>query len=850
MPMYRKYFLSGFLLFFILFTIQGQSGIIEGDIIDKATGDAIPFASLAVYSSNNSDPVLSSVSEENGHFRLTGLEHSKYILVISYVGYQSDTVKNIIIARHSPRWHIGTTELNVSPLALQEVEITEFSSTLNTKIDRKIYTAADFETASGGTAIDILNKLPSISVDPNGIVSVRGTPDFMVYLNGKPTYLDASMVLSQISGDAIKKIEVISIPTAKYDAQGKGGIINITTRKKGVEGLSLKENIMFGGAPWGNLTDPVSEYNLHDNRFASGFNLVYTKKDFSAYGGFYSNTRNVNGFRSGDARLLQADGSYFHMVAEGKRPEWYKNYSGNAGFDYNINETSDISVSYYYGKRNEGRSAFYVYNTFFGAEDKAEILDVPINEDLIYNPNTDNRYGLFQTTNIDYTTQLNNNSELKLSLLYEHSELRRELNNQNFDFNSATQTIGPIEEHFTQDDNTPLDGFRFSANYSTEMANGNQLGFGIQPSFLKIKGSFSYDTLGVPGQPLLDYTELENAIDLKRGIYASYIDYSGTMGNLKFIAGLRLEYTDQLMNIDNPDYFSLFERDTKPDYEVNKLDWFPSLHLEYSNSETTSLNLAASRRISRPPIKNMTPFLYRRHFEVYEVGDPALKPEYLTNLELSINKKLGKQNIVLTGFYRGTNNAVFRVNTIFEEENVLIRSYTNSGNTQAIGAELNANLQAGKIAKFFMGGSLYNYRIQGDIFGYQEDNNSLNWSFKTNMNLLISKSLKFTLDFDMMSATVTAQGKNELFYMSNSALSYSPKKLKTWNFNFKVLDILGSNVKGLNTRAFNAAGDQIFFQETKYLRYGPIAEFGISYDLNMNGKSGKKGDSEFGSEEF
>lgn len=848
--MKKSLFAISFILLSLVIDIYGQSGIIEGDIFDKNSAEAVPFASLVVYPADGTNPVLGSVSKENGSFRLVGLEHGKYNLIISFIGYQTDTIRDIIISRQSPRWHVGTVDLKLSTQNLEEVEIIELASTMNNKIDRKVYTASDFETASGGSAIDVLNKLPSVSVDPNGIVSVRGTSDFMVYLNGKPTYMDASMMLSQISADAIQKIEVISIPTAKYDAQGKGGIINITTRKKGVEGLSLKESIMLGGAPWGNLTDPISKFNLNDNRFASGFNLVYTKKDISVYGGFYSNLRNVNGSRTGDARLLQEDGSYFHMVAGGERPEWYKNYSGNAGFDYRISEKSEITASYYYGKRNEGRSAFYVYNTFFGAEDKSEIIGLPVEEDWIYNPNTDDRYGLFQTANIDINTQLNDNSDLKLSLLYEHSGLSRELNNRNFDYDPLKQTIGSIEEHFTQTDDTPLDGIRFSADYSTKFANGHQLGFGVQPSFFRINGSFSYDTLGIPGEPLLDYTELENAIDLKRGIYASYIDYTGSIGKLVFITGLRLEYTDQQMKIDNPDYFSLFDRDTKPDYEVNNLDWFPVIHLEYKNSETSSLYLAGSRRISRPPIKNMAPFLYRRHFEVYEVGDPALEPEYLTNLEFSFDKKLGKQNIVLTGFYRGTDNAVFRVNTVFEEENVLIRSYTNSGNTQALGAELNANFEAGKMVKFFLGGSLYNFRIQGDVFGYQEDNNSTNWSLKGNMNLIFSRNLKFTLDFDMRSATVTAQGKNEMFYMSNTALSYSPEKLKAWNFNLKVLDILGSNITGLNTRAFNTAGEQIFYQETEYLRYGPIAEFGISYDLNMNGKMGRKADSEFGKKEF
>jgi len=232
------------------------------------------------------------------------------------------------------------------------------------------------------------------------------------------------------------------------------------------------------------------------------------------------------------------------------------------------------------------------------------------------------------------------------------------------------------------------------------------------------------------------------------------------------------------------------------------------------------------------------------------VGDPDLKPEYISNVELTYGQDLGKQNIEVTGFYRGTDNAIFRVNTVYEEENVLIRSYTNSGNTTALGAELGANLVAGKRSKFFLGGSLYNYRIEADIFGYQEDNSSTNWSLKGNMNLILTETLKFTVDFDMKSATVTAQGKNELFYMANTALNYSPAKLAGWEFSLRVLDFLSSNNMGLNTRAYNSEGVQIFYQETEYIRQGPIAELSLAYAFNTNGKSRKKMKSTFGDEQF
>ena len=830
--------------------LHAQKGQASGRIEDEASGEDIPFATVALYREGYAVPLKGSVTDDRGRFLLDELDFGQYRLHVSFIGYETDSSLVLEISRERPQANLGTLALKVLSVELEEAEVKAMAATVNTRIDRKVYRAADFGTAKGGTATDVLNKIPSVSVDPEGVVSVRGTTDFMVYLNGKATQMDPSMLLAQLSGDAIESIEVISVPTAKYDAQGKGGIININTRKKGVEGLSVSANVLLGGAPWGTLTDAYSGYQMNDLRYGGGLNLVYVKDRLSLYGGLYYNQRNVNGKRTGDARLLQENGSYYHMVASGERPEWFENYSGNAGFEYTSDGGSSFSGAYYYGNRTEGRSAFYVYHNFYGDQDKNPVSGVPVDEDWIYNPNTDNRFGVFHVANVDYSKSFDEGSVLKLSALYEHSGLSRALDNQNFAYDPSTGTAGSLEEHFRQADDTPLNGLKFSIEYEKDLADDHYISLGFQPQFLSQAGPFTYDTLDVNSGMWGAYDELENAIDLSRAVYAGYVDYSLNTEKFAVMAGLRLEYTDQLLNMENPDYFSIFDRETKPGYATNQLDWFPSLHLNYLLSDKNELTLAASRRISRPPTKNMAPFLYRRHYEVYVVGDPALQPEYINLLELTFDQDLGEQEISITGFYRGTNNAIFRVNTVYQEENVLIRSYTNAGNTTALGLELNTNLVIGSRNKIFLGGSLYNYRIEADIFAYQENNRSTNWSLKGNWNLILSNAFKFTMDFDLKSATVTAQGRDELFYMANAALSYSPQKLGGLDFSLKVLDFLSSNNTGLNTRAYDTDGVQIFYQETEYIRQGPIAELTVSYAFNSNGKSKSKTESTFGKEQF
>ncbi len=423
--------------------------------------------------------------------------------------------------------------------------------------------------------------------------------------------------------------------------------------------------------------------------------------------------------------------------------------------------------------------------------------------------------------------------------------MSRVLSNKNYNYNPDTDTASSVvDQQYSLSDNTPLEGLRFAIDYSKKISEDDTFGFGFQSNYVNIAGDFIFDNDLVS-------KNLDNSIDLSRGVYATYIDYTGKTGDLNYIFGLRAEYGSQEMEVTNTDYLTLFDNSGESKYTDNKLDLFPSLHLSYPFGEEDQLIFAASRRINRPSVTNLAPFLYRRHYEVYVLGDPELDAEYLNNIELSYDTKVGKNTFNLTGFYRGTDNAVFRVNTTTTsvenpdvyailQEDVLIRSYTNAGNATALGAELNANIYTGSLFKLLLGGSLYNFKVKGDVFGYSVDNNSTNWTLKGNLNLKLSEELKFNFDYNIKSKTITSQGSNDEFSMSNIAFNFKPKNLDGWDFSLRGLDIFSTNVEGLDTNAFNSDQEQIFYQETEYLRNGPIVELGITYSFNMNGKTKKE----------
>jgi iron complex outermembrane receptor protein len=857
-------------LFFVANVLQAQDAVIKGKILDKESQESVPFATVIIKSDVKRE---GTSTDDTGKFDIENLVPGTYTVTVSYIGFDDTLIENIEIKEKNQNINLGVIYLSVNTEALSEVEITGVNKTQVTKIDRKTYSAKDFETAKGGNAADVLGKLPSVTVTPDGNISVRGTSDFMVYLNGKPTNIDATTLLNQISSNDIDKIDIISVPTARYDAQGKGGIINIKTKSSGIQGFAATATGTIGGAPWANDSDVYSGHSMRDDRYVAGLNLMYNTEKISLHGSFNYNEKNVNGMRIGRARVLVEDTTdpytYFHMNAQGERPEWYKYYSANVGVDFHLSETQELSFSYFYGNRNNGRAAYYVYNTFNADAVGNPIFGVDPEENYIYNPNIDNRYGDYNTASVDYTVDFDEDSNLKLSGTYERSGLSRELSNTNYFFdtreeldnnvNNGEVTIAPENvSKYGMSDNTPLKGYRGSVDYEKTLDNGAAIGVGGQVQYIGIKGNFNFynDEVTPPTEKGLD-----NYIDLDRTVYAAYVDYSGSGDKLSYNFGLRTEYGDQNTYIDNVDYLGSFGLSEENNYIQTKLDLFPSAHISYQKSDNTKYLLAASRRINRPSLTKMAPFLYRRHFEVYVIGDPTLESEYLNNIELSYDTNLGKQNINVTGFYRGTENSVFRVNTTTTEledqnrpgneiypilnEDVLIRSYTNAGNSTAIGGELTANVFINSWAKMLVGGSLYNFKIKGDVFGYAVNQESMNWSLKGNMNVDLTKELSTTFDYNFKSATVTSQGSNDYFQMANIAFNYAPTKLEGWDFSLRGLDLLSTNLQGLDTNAFNQQNQQIFYQETEYHRNGPIVELGVTYTFNkIKSKKAKKASAE------
>src|SRR6187431_240262 len=298
---FKKFFVSIFLMLFFSYHISAQNGSIKGMVLDSQNSEPIEYASVAIINSIDNSVVTGALTNKSGVFSLQKIKPGDYKLKVYFIGYEEYYSEKITVSK-SKTIQLETVKLKLSSQALNEVAIVHKNGNSYNKIDKQEYKASQFQTANGGTAIDVIKNLPSVTVNVEGTISVRGSNGFMVLVNGKPVLTDAATILSQLPANTIQNIELITAPTAKYDPDGKGGIINIVTTKGSTDGFALSTNAT-GGLPstnnYNNLEQPI--------RFGADMTANYKKDKFDIALTLNYLRNDNNGYRKGDVYTKDFD---------------------------------------------------------------------------------------------------------------------------------------------------------------------------------------------------------------------------------------------------------------------------------------------------------------------------------------------------------------------------------------------------------------------------------------------------------------------------------------------------------------------------------------------------------------
>ncbi len=803
-----KTYLFTTIILFIGLPVFGQAQMFIGLIKNERTAKALPFANVSLWK-KDSTVYQGTLSDSLGQFSFKNIPANISFVKVQALGYR--TYNESIVGKSS----FLTINLKPENTVLNEVFVQGERSVSDIQIDKQIFNTRQFQNSANGTGLDLIQRLPSVTVNTEGNVTLRGSSGFILLVDGKPSSRNPADILAQIPSNLIESVEVLTTPSAKYDADGKAGMINIITKKDSKIGTSWSGNIMNGG------TNPL--------RWGGDLLWTLAEKKWNIFAAADYRRFDIEGFRVGEIRTILKD-TLTYMPSTGIRDYKDFQYSLKAGGSFTPNTSDVFNWSAYVGEKQTDRMANLHYQDYLQIGNTLSLFSnsfkTPFRE--FFNQNLFIRSGKFQTFTADYFHSYSNKSKLSFLALYEFSELGGPLNN--YDNYEGTNKL-LLWERSTE--KSPLTALRFQIDYSLPLSNNTKLEIGYHIRQIQHDGNFLFERLNPASQQWKSDPNFSDQMKLTQKIHAPYLQFNGVKKSFTYAMGLRAEYMDRALT---------HQAEPNKTYALQQLYLFPSFQGLWKLSETHSFRIAYSRRIDRPTTKSMSPFKNHRHAETIETGDPNLLPEIANVFEAGISKSFQDVSFTATAYVNFLRDKVFRVNEIYSRT-ILGRTYTNAGNAQSTGMEFTTEIKATKNWKIYLSGNLYQFDVQGKFNGIETTQNSFNYNFNGNTVIDISPRLRFAWDVNYLSKSVTTQGMDSELLLSNASLKYTLWK-NTGNLTFQVQNVFNTNIQTIQTQTKD------FYSSTDYRKWDRVFQISLGFRINDRGQKVKSTKTDYGEKDF
>ncbi|WP_341225671.1 TonB-dependent receptor [uncultured Arcticibacterium sp.] len=808
------------LLFVYTFSAKSQTfHTLTGTVIDSVTNEPLSFASIKL---EKEGKLIAGVqSTDDGEFSIKTSTNEVYIIKIEYVGYAPKSVK-ISTRENNASLNLGALALAPLSQLLETLIVTGIKPNMVTTLEKQVFDSEQFEVAKGGTASDLIKNIPSVMINVEGEISVRGSKGFVIMVNGKPSALDQVTILSQIPANTIQKVEIISVPSARYEADGKAGIINIVTKKGAMDGLSLFTNVQYGLPrirAYFNETEP--------QRHGVDATLSYRKEKLELNVGLNYLQNDIAGRRVGDAFTIINDVKTT-FPSEGERSFIRKSYGLRANGTYYFNTSNELTAGVYLGSREQYRTANIVYNNTKARATSGE----PISAFSYYNGNQVLKAGDFQVYNLDYLHKFEDRSSISLSGLLENAQLDGNTQNRNLNRFDYADTL----QYTFNTGQNPLNALRLKVDYEKPIKVG-VLAFGYQYRLQNQDGVFKYLEKSGNKLSFVQNDAFSADIRVENRIHGLYGMYTAKFDKLEFSSGLRYEKSDRV-----------FKDGKSDDFHLDLSNFFPSANIMYSLGKQWRLKAGYSRRVQRSTNNELNPYPEREHSETLEQGDPRIKPEFIGITEVGISKDAQKLSVYMNLYHQHITDIVNRVNSVYNDT-ILNRIYTNAGVANLVGSELGLTWAASKKLKWFVGGNVYRLKIDGMLFENAVNVDSRGWVYSLNSNLSykITPSLSTQFNLSYMSARNTAQGEDSRFYQPNLSLKKSfmnHKMTVAAQWQNMAFGNMAVNQQRITTFGAN------FYTTTNYIQETNIILLNLSFNFNQRDTKVNLPSSEFGEKEF
>lgn len=793
-------------LFTILYTVpllaqqttQSARGKVSGNLTEAGSDTPLGFANVVLLTARDSSLVTGATTDTEGLFILERIPYGRYILRASMVGYPTRFVPNISITPDKPEVNLGKVLLNASATKLDEVEIVAQKQLVEFELDKRVVNVAQDINAQSGSVAEVMQNLPSVTVDIDGNVSMRGSSNVTILIDGKRSAL-SNLTLDQIPANLIESIELITNPSSKYNPEGTSGIINLVLKKEKTPGFNGSASVTAG---------------TYDN-YNTSLNLNYRYNKWSLNTGYDFRQRTRPGYSNSFTENYyfneagQQDSTSFRQQ-NGDRNSTDVSHNFRFGADYYLTPKHTLSASaiYRFGK-DEGSNN--IYYRFLDENHQLASTRTRLTEDVENEKAMDITLGYRQTFDkkgqeLTADIVFNTNIDDEISIF-------RELNGQ-------AEQVPEVQQTLVDDGNLE---FVAKADYVYPISEDSRFEAGFRSSFERLdEDSRFFDMNNATGE-LAYNTNLSNHFVYDEQVYSLYSNYSNKYKSISYQVGVRAEHTiiksdQRTQDLENDNsYFSLF----------------PTVFVTNDFDDNNKLQFSYSRRINRPRSRYLNPFVDRSDPFNVDFGNPNLRPEFVNSLELGYLRYWGNASANATVFYRHTTDEIERFRTptviIVDGESVpgTETTFLNLSNNTSYGAELGFNYPVTQWWK--LNGSISGFRTQlsttqGDT---ELSNAQFSWNSKLNSTTTVWKDLDIQLSGYYRAPMADIQGRMEEMYSMDLAMKKDVLK-KNGTVSLRVSDVF-------NTRQFNFLSYGPGFRtESENRRQSRIIYLGFTYRINSD----------------
>ncbi len=792
-----------FLWFFSLMTaiIQAQpnppayipsetmTGMIRGKVVEGTTSAPVEYATVTLYNAQDSSMVDGMITGADGYFEFRKIDAGKYNIIVRFMGFRKVLIAGILVSDKNQVSDVGTIALKADVTNLEEVEIVGEKPLVEYKIDRKVVNVDQQLQAQGGTAVDVLERIPSINTDLDGNVELRGSTSFTVLIDGKPSILTGSDALNQIPASAIDKIEIITNPSAKYDPDGTAGIINVITKKNSLKGLSGNVTLSAGTSP----------------DYTGSLLLNYRTKKISASLGLDMGDREMPGYRTNYRESYLGDTiSYLQGHTDNLMAR--RSYSVKAGIDYSLSDKNTITAEGSYRLFSMSRGGITQNKTWSSTDVTPHYY---LTDDL-----DESDHPSIQFTLRDIQKFKKEGSELTMQLTYNQGDDEGEQYTQQFYTDETWTETGSMIFDYRKTTKEKENEWRGDIDFEHAFNDKSKLEAGFQLRIDREEEDYRYfDHDSVSGDWIEDPLQ-SNLYDFDHDIYALYGTYSAEFKSFGLKAGLRAEYTNR----------NLRQITGQEEYPYEKFDLYPSFYLTYYLPYNQQMQLSYSKRVQRPRGQMLNPYVYFSDAFTSFSGNPALEPEFSHNMELNYQKYFGYSYLTVESYYRLTTNKMTRVQEL-NDEGVMELTMDNIDSDRSLGVELSGNIQVNSWFTINPVATLYDYKLKDSSDSTASTKSSMNWNASVEFAANLKTNTKIRLNgmYDGPSVTVDGTRKGT-FYMGFSARQDLLKNQLSITLNIR--DVLDSR------RMKETSEGDNYYATGENWRKAPVLSLTLSYKWN------------------